>query len=304
MAEEIDLMKIVLEIDEQLIQKGVEPFQRPFHACLAIAERLVPRSAVPMDDPLFQSINQIYSELYRPTDLYMPPMYVGAFMFRDVFFPLRIPVAYGSPAINPVDFLIDVPEIQRRWLFTDREVGLTFFDQVMDVMDFVYGLDDLEKGDKLPSETIEYWYLAKQQLEAAAATLLGSFNKYAVIQNCCIGTELVLKGALIARGIDAKTLKYKPYGHNFENLVNKTFELLPNVNQEILLHTVKQLPDYINSRYEAEDFSRLDLGRFFMHTQFASGEILRQFSDRDFRADFTTAPDEEWDLTLRTFPRK
>jgi len=304
MAEEIDLMKIVLEIDEQLIQKGVEPFQRPFLACLAIAERLVPHSAIPLDDPLFQGVNQIYRELYRPTDLHMPPMYIGAFMFRDVFFPLRVPVAYGSPVINPVDFLVDVSELQKRWLFSDREAGLTFFDQVIDVTDFVYALDDLEKGGALPVETIEYWYLAKQQLEAAAATLLGSFNKYAVTQNCCIGTELLLKGALIAKGIEAKALKYKPYGHNFENLVNKTFELLPAIDQARLLQIVKQLPDYVNSRYEAKDISRLDLGRFLMNTQFASGEILRQFSDRNCRAGFTTAPDDEWDLTLRTLPKK
>jgi len=135
-AKEIDLMKLVLEVDEQLIQMGAEPFQRPQHAYLIITERLKPgSSAFLQDDPLFHAVNQIYSELYRPADLYMPPMHVGAFMFRDVFFPLRIPLIFGSPAINPVDFLTDVPEIQKQWLFNDRQVGLTFFDQVIDVMD-------------------------------------------------------------------------------------------------------------------------------------------------------------------------
>ena len=110
MAKEIDLMKLVLEVDEQLIQMGAEPFQRPQHAYLIITERLKPgSSAFLQDDPLFHAVNQIYKELYRPTDLYIPAIHVGAFMFRDVFFPLRIPLIFGCPAINPVDFLTDVP---------------------------------------------------------------------------------------------------------------------------------------------------------------------------------------------------
>lgn len=306
-AKEIDLMKLVLEVDEQLIQMEAEPFQRPQHAYLIIAQRLKPGSSATFEyDPLFKVVHQIYSELYRPVDLCMPPMHVGAFMFRDVFFPLRIPLIFGSPAINPVDFLADVPEIQKQWLFNDRQVGLTFFDQVIDVMDFVYGLDDLEKIDQLPEKTVEWWYLAKQQLEAAAATVLGSFNKYAVIQNCCIATELLLKGALLAKGIDEKTLasKKQGYGHNLENLVNKTALHLPNIDQETLLFAVRQLPDYVESRYEAKQFSRLALGNFLMNAQFISGEVLRQFSDRDFRSDFCRTPDKEWNVTHRTFPQK
>lgn len=302
--EEINLTKLVLEVDNELIQQGVEPFQRPFHACRMIAERL--NAILPHDDPLFQAVDQIYSELYRPADLLMPPMHVGAFMFRDVFFPLRIPVIFGSPAINPVDFLVDVPEIQKRWLFTEQQSGLAFFDQVIDLMDFVYGFDDLEKIGQLPDKTVEWWYLAKQQLEAAAATVLGSFNKYAVIQNCCISTELLLKGALMAKGVDEKTLAKKEhgYGHNLESLVGKTAEKLPDFDRETVLLVVKQLPDYVESRYKAKDFSRLDLGSFLMNTQFIGGEILRQFSDRNFRSDFTATPDDTWDLSHRAFPQQ
>jgi hypothetical protein len=305
--EEIDLTKLVIEVDSQLIQEGAEPFQRPLAAYMRIVQRLQPGSISTLQsDPLFNAITHIYSELYRSSDLHMLPMHIGAFMFRDVFFPLRIPVIFGSPAINPVDFLVDVPEIQKRWLFTEQQSGLAFFDQVIDLMDFVYGLNDLEKIGHLPDKTVEWWYLAKQQLEAAAATVLGSFNKYAVIQNCCISTELLLKGALMAKGVDEKTLASKKhgYGHNLENLVDKIAEKLPDFDQETVLLVVKQLPDYVESRYEAKDFSRLDLGSFLMNTQFIGGEILRQFSDRNFRSDFTATPDDTWNLTHRAFPQQ
>lgn len=307
MINEIDLTKLVIEVDDELIQKGIEPFQRPLHTYLIIAQRLKPGSSVILEhDPLFNAVNQIYKELYRSTDLEMPPIHIGTFMFRDIFFSIRIPVSFGSPAINPVDFLIDVPNTQKRWLFNDQQTALTFLDQVIDLIDFTYGLDDLKNTGNLPSKTVEWWDLAKQHLEAAAAILLGSFNKYAVIQNCCLSTELLLKGSLMAKGVDEKTLadSKKGYGHDLKNLVNKTADCLPNLNRETLLFVVQQLPHYVQSRYEAQNFSRLDLGRFMMNTQFISGEILRQFSNRNCRKDFTAMPNRNWDLTYRTFPKK
>ena len=317
MTEKIDLTKLVIEVDDELIQKGFYPFQRPQATYLIIAQRLNPGSSVILEhDPLFNAVNQIYKELYRLTDLVMPPIHIGTFMFRDVFFPIRIPVILSSLAINPVDFLIDVPNTQKRWLFNDQQTALTFLDQVIDLIDFTYGLDDLQKTGKLPSKTVEWWDLAKQHLEAAAAILLGSFNKYAVIQNCCIATELLLKGALITFGFDEKTLanqkpkneknknKKEDYGHNLTNLVNTTADYLPNLNRETLLIVVDKLPHYVKTRYEAQNFSRLDLGEFMMNTQFISGEILRQFSNRNCREDFTAIPNRNWDLTYRTFPKK
>jgi len=304
--EKNELLKLVIEVDDELIQEGAEPWQRPIWTYMKIAQRLHPGSSTTLEnDPLFNAVNQIYSELYRSSDLHKPPMHIGAFMFRDVFFPIRIPLIVGTPAIKPVDF-IDVPERQKEWLFNDQQSGFAFFDQVIDILDFVYGIDDINKTSKLPSKTVEWWFLAKQQLEAAAATVLGSFNKYAVIQNCCISTELLLKGALMAKGINEETLKSKKqgYGHNLENLVDKTAQQLPNLDQKTVLFAVKQLPDYVESRYEAKDFSRLALGSFLMNTQFIGGEIIRQFSDRNFRKDFNATPDDPWILTHRTFPKQ
>lgn len=305
MENEIDLTKLVIEIDDELIEEQTEPFQRPFNAYIRIARRLQPnRQCAIQSDPLFKAVINIYEQLYRQKDMSMPPMHVGAFMFRDIFFPLRIPLILGQPAINPVDFLVDISEIQKHWLFSDRQAGLTFFDQAIDLMDFVYGLDDLKDGD-LPSKTKDWWQLAKQQLEAAAATLLGSFNKHSVIQNCCMATELLLKGALFANEVTEKVLANKNlgYGHNLHNLVIKSAEHLENFDYEVASFAVKQLPDYVESRYGTKNFSRVDLGNFLMISQFIGGEILRQFSDRNFRIDFLTEPNNEWDLSKRTFPK-
>ncbi|MGZ8163468.1 MAG: hypothetical protein ACXW0T_10315 [Methylobacter sp.] len=108
MTEEIDLRELVIDVDDELIKEGKEPFQRPLIAYMKIAQRLQPGSSIIFNDnPLLNAVNQIYRELYRLTDLYMPhmpPMHIGAFMFRDVFFPLRIPLIFGPPPLTQSNF--------------------------------------------------------------------------------------------------------------------------------------------------------------------------------------------------------
>lgn len=301
MINDIDLIKLVIEVDDELIAEGIKPFQRPFHANIKIGKRLQLGCRDILNDSLSIKVRKIYEELSRSTDLHMPSMHIGVFMFRDVFFSVRIPPASGSPIIEPIKFLDDITEKQLEWLFANSESSSKFFDQAIDLMDFVYGLSDVLGEKNLPDKTLIWWHKAKQQLEAAATTLLDANDKDAVIQNCCIATELLLKGALMAKveGITEEDLASKKYGHNLKNLVNKTAEQLPTFDKETVLFAVNQLPAYVKSRYEAEKFSRLELGDFVMNTQFISGEVLRQFSERNMRVNLIGADN----LSKRIFPK-
>lgn len=311
---DMDLLKLALQIDTQLIEKGVPPHDRPLQAGITIAESL--GASVILGSEFFAKIDAIYKKLYRHSDLVIPPMHIGAFMFRDVFFPLRIPVIYGVRAINPVDRLLDATDFQKKWLFDDKETGLSLFDQVIDLMDFIYGLDDFEKVSS-SKRTKELWFLARRQLEAGAAAILGSFDVYSVIQNSCIATELLLKGALSEKtGMTDNQLRDK-YGHKIKNLSLEVASILSEADGERLLSVVQKLPNYTHSRYydiqdpkspyyDVKAFSRQKVGELLMNTQFIAGEILRQFSDRDTRSRLTAnaGSNPDWNFTQRVFPSK
>lgn len=309
-----DLFQLLLEIDTQLIEKDVSPHARPLQACIAIAEQL--GMSFNLGDEFSRRVDAIYKNLYRPSDLELPPMHVGAFMFRDVFFPLRIPVIYGTPAINPVELLLDMTDFQKRWLFNDKVTGLTFFDQLIDLMDFAYGLDDFEKSSS-SERTKELWLLAKRQLEAGAAAVLGSFDVYAVIQNSCIATELFLKGALSKEtGMTDEQFRNE-YGHGIKKLVPAISSILTKIDGERLLSVVEKLPSYTDSRYfdiqnpnsrryDVRGFSRRKVGELLMNTQYVAGEVLRQFSKRNTRSMLiaNTGGNPDWNFAHRVFPSK
>jgi len=298
---ELDLNALVMEIDAVLIQEGVEPFQRPLHACTRIADKLgITFSIGAEDDEFVEAVHFIYNSLYRPADLYMPPIHIGTVMFRDIFLPLKIPVVYGTAAVDPIKSLDGVSENTIKWIFQSDETAYTFIDQWIDLFDFVYGLDDNSKLGNHPDRAIEFWQLAKQQLEGAAATLLGSIDKYTVIQNSIIAMELLLKGALLASGDTEASVKR--YSHKMNDLVAKACELMPNADHDRIKLVVSRTPPLVERRYQAKDYKRIEIGQVMMDTQFIAGEVLRQFSDRDIRSSLNVTFSNRRDYSQRQYP--
>jgi hypothetical protein len=284
-----ELSERILALDNELINQGFEPWQRQIHIESKLSQELqisyiVSESYEPHHVKL---IKHHFATYYRKEDLYMPPLHVGAFLFRDLFFPIRIPIIWGSPVIDLRKFLCQATESQMKLVFGERISTLTFCDQAFDLLDFVYGLDDLAKQDLINLRTIEWWHLAKQQLEAAAATTLGSFTKHAIVQNCCVSAELLLKGALLQEGVGEDRLSNtsKGYGHNLENIARKVCGIRHEIDSRLVFAIVSQMPRYVESRYNDMGLTRIQLGQLLMNTQFLAGEILRCYSERNFRLD-------------------
>ena len=297
----IDLQALVMEVDAVLIEEGVEPFQRPLQACARIADKLgISFTIGDKKDEFVEAIHFVYESLYRHDDLYMPPMHIGTVMFRDIFLPLKIPVIYGQVGVDPIKSLPGVPENTIKWIFHSHDTAATFTDQWIDLFDFVYGLDDEAKLKNHPVQAIEFWQLAKQQLEGAAATLLGSIDKYTVIQNSIIAMELLLKGVLLAQGESEASLK--KYGHKMGELVEKACELMPDADHDRLRLVVDRTPQLVERRYQAKDYKRTEIGQIMMDTQFVAGEVMRQFSDRNMRSGLTVESSEGRDYQERFYP--
>jgi hypothetical protein len=230
----------------------------------------------------------------------MPPMHIGTVMFRDIFLPLKIPVVHGQVEVDPIKFLRGVPENTIKWIFRSDDTASTFVDQWIDLFDYVYGLDDVSKLQIHAAQAIEFWQLAKQQLEGAAATLLGSIDKYTVIQNSIIAMELLLKGVLLVRGEPEANLK--KHGHKMGSLVDRACELMPDADHDRLKLVINRTPPLVERRYQAKDYKRTELGQIMMDAQFVAGEVLRQFSDRDMRSGLTVKAAEGRDHKERFYP--
>lgn len=308
-----NIVDIVLKVDNNLIEQGIEPHKRIFHAEIEVLKIIAPNSCVPLGDTsLSKIIQEIYHEIYGSRNLVGPPMHVGALMFKDIFFRLVIPIPLGYQVSVSADDLVKynlvegITENQKKAFFSNEMEYSRLNDQFIDLADFIYGLDDVSGIGTINKTTLEFWKLAKQQLEAAAAIASGSFDKNAIFQNCFFAIELLMKGALVEKDTGLRQLTRmdldeklkKKYGHNLVKVANKLAILLPNLNSNLLLPIVETYPKLEERRYNAKEHTRFEIGHFLMNAQFIGGEILRQFSTRNIRAGEQGASG----LSTRVFP--
>lgn len=297
--------ELILRIDSELIDKGVLSHQRPLKACQEISDKLgIPFSITAMGNSiLVDKVHEIYGQLYRSEDLIIPPVHVGCCLFRDLLLEIRIPCIYGTAAINPISFLNSNTVKLQSWLFSEGESAGIFYDQCIDLFDFSYGLDDLSNEDNINAKSLEYWLLAKSQLEGVAATATVSFDKYTVIQNCLYSVELLFKGGLFQSGYSEEEIR--SFQHNLPKLSKEVSKILPKINSKLLQSVCDNFPSVIKTRYESQKYTRIQVGRILMSAQFIAGEVLRQYSKRDLRADLMRSSNSSTDFQLKTrvFPQ-
>ena len=278
-----ELQKRVIDHDSALIGQGRPPHQRALAVSMAIARELGITWTLGGrgSDPVTDAVHAIYRQIYRTRDLALPPIHVGAFMFRDVFFRIWVPVGYGKCRLDPFQLIDDMSDIQKRWMASEpNEVG-RFHDQFVDLFDFGYGLDDFSKVRSDATEALNLLSLSRAHLEAAANACVGSIDPYAIAQNSLIAVELILKGALRAAGYGEKELK--DIGHNMATLSAAFLTAHPQADGARVERVCVSLPRLVTHRYERLALTRQEVGHIVMKSQYIAGEVMRQLSDRDIR---------------------
>lgn len=284
---EQSLLSTVLAIDEEGFQAGRSPAQRAFDTVLKSVERLHPGRVIIMSgaasDRDADEINNLVKKLYRPDDIGMGGMHVGAFMFRDIFARVDVPFAYGEVAFNPLD-LTDLTATQKDWLRSRPEDFESLCDQFIDLFDFGYGLDELGSARTIPEPATTMMGLAAFQLQAAASTLLTAFDRRGAVQAALLAVELALKSGLITNGLSTEELRDpKKFGHHHAKLAEALATFEPKFDRARSLATIDRFPAFVPNRYSPDQPTRVEAGHIVMGAQYIAAEVMRQLGDRDLR---------------------
>ncbi|MGC1784850.1 MAG: hypothetical protein WA708_20210 [Acidobacteriaceae bacterium] len=281
---EATLLQMVLEADEDGLQAGEVPKGRALKNLLRVVNRIRPKAGTILTGPeapwFVRNTNSLIGQLYRPSDIGMGSLHVGAIMFRDIFARIDIPIGWGKLSLDPLG-QSDLNLVQKRWLRSRPEDFAAFCDQFLDLFDFAYGLTDLDSMN-LPQEAKNYANLSHFQLEAAAATVTGGCDLRGAIQSSLLGTELVLKAAILALGYPEKELKGS-FGHDFAKMLNHLKLKSFLIDQAKILKIVQSFPQLVTNRYSKDQPTRLATGHILMGVQYIASEIMRQLSGRDVR---------------------
>lgn len=253
------VLQLVLEADEDGLQNGEEPKGRAMKSVLRIAHRIRPQGGTiligPEAPPFMRRVHDLIGSLYRPADIGMGSLHVGAIMFRDIFARIDIPIAWGSLSLDPLR-QSDLTPAQQRWLCSRPMDYAIFYDQFLDLTDFAYGLDDLKNMQSIPEVTKTYLNLAHFQLEAAAATVTAQCDLRGAIQSSLLAAELSLKAAILTRGIPEEKLR-RSFGHDYKKMIDYLRVQESSIDHKRVLRVVEKFPIFVTNRYSKDQPTRV-----------------------------------------------
>jgi hypothetical protein len=280
-----ELFILIVKADKIGFDKGEDPKARSLRTVERVMDHLGHRKYISGGanvHPLVPRIQNIINELYRPNDIGIGAVQLGAFMFRDVFARVIVPIIFGRPQIDLLQ-LIDLNSMQKRMLSADPMQLQSYCDQFADLYDFAYGRDDIDKMGWTNLECRNFMGLAHFQLQASAAIITGAFDFRGAVQSALVGTELILKAGLLASGVDKKRLRI--LGHDLQSLANELVHHKTSFDLHRVQHSISRFPQYVPNRYSAQQPTRREIGHIIMSAQYIASEVVRQFSSRNFRID-------------------
>jgi hypothetical protein len=283
--EEAPLLPYILAADEEGFKAGETPYQRAFKNIMRTMDKIHPGmkyiiagNHVPREVGL---INSITNKLYRPDDIGVGGLHMGVIMFRDVFLKLSVPISYGAVSLNPLDML-DLSETQLDWLASRPADMSLVIDQFIDLVDFGHGMTELGQHRAIGDDCRTFLGLAHFQLQAAAATLTGAYDRRGAVQSALLAAELALKGGLAANGITTAILKDQ-YGHHLKKLTETLAGFEAGLDRERILAVIDKYPQYVPNRCNVEQPMRVEVGHIAMGAQFIAADVMRQLTQRDLR---------------------
>jgi hypothetical protein len=283
----------LLKLDLKYANEGVHLHQRPFRAAMELLG-----SAFVMGvggNPEVKRITDAYESTFPWANASWPGAGIGLTVSMDRVRKVTLPVILGTCLVETwQDLGFKSADEWWKWCREDYDIGSQSSFALADMIDFSYGLDEIEQGK---TEALTLWRMAQSNLGDLANTLPTTSSVDTITQPICMVAELSLKGPLVWNGIDAKSLKGKD-GHNLKLLAQRVATALPHRDDPLVEEVVTRLPPYIESRYKPTGLKRLAIVQLAIGVQFIAASTLRRVTNRDFAADMQSGG---WPATPRSF---
>lgn len=208
-------------------------------------------------------------------------LFTGSYFFDAYFWPVSVPVFWGSLKLNALEALETMPDPVRQELQEDRDELWNYVLYWADCADYGCGFDDIRRFKTLGSKTWMLLNNGDRELRAAIALLNSPRPNPKAILTARMGTEIFLKAFLVEKG-NATERQLKKLGHDIIGLTDAANVLCQLKEFEIIKSLAHLFPP-LDDRYSGleKDFRSVSNGLCLC--QLTAATVIRQFCDRDIR---------------------
>ncbi len=210
------------------------------------------------------------------------PVYTGLYYYDSCFWPIFIPVFYGTVQFNTRDFLKTMPESIVTRLWSDRGKLLECVSVCADCFDYAFGLDYIQENSIAGKFAEELLSSGDQQLRATVTLLLESSPNSKSMESARMSTEMFLKALTAAKaGLTEREAK-DSIGHDLKKALNACLAVDVNSELKAILPYLNVFPG-IQDRYKGTAKTPKELWRAYAIAQSAGTTVVRSLSGFDVR---------------------
>lgn len=253
--------------------------RRPFQACSDYSREF--HCAFSFHSPLATSIFEWFRSHSEPEAHMMGSLHTGAFYFDAYFWPVNIPIGFGTFALNMLECLATMPENLKAELKQSKQDIWRLAVYWADCCDYGYGFDDLEKNSKLSPRAMTFLLNANRELIGATSQLTTPRPNPKAILACRMACEIFLKTALIQERNPSEQ-ELKKLGHQINSLANACHESTGLTAFKDIALAAKVFPD-VSERYDGRDRPLSVVWNALAVAQFTAATVARLYTNRNMR---------------------
>lgn|GEM_PF-986577 len=267
-------------INQGFSKNDIPHKQRPWLACCEWSKYT--GISIPMNGEIAKRIFAWFDKNTKVGSQMIGSMYTGGFYYDACFWPIYIPIIYGTVKINPRDSFKTMPETILARLWCDREKLHEYIAVWSDCCDYAFGLDEILKSSTLVEFAQNLLKSGNQQLNATISLLLEQTPNPKAMETARMSTEMFLKAYLVTNvGLTENDAKDK-FGHNLEKTLKACLTVDPKSELHIVEHNLQVFPN-IGDRYKGTDKSPKELWIAYGIAQSVGTTVVRSVSGRDVR---------------------
>ncbi len=261
--------------------EGLPHKTRPFRALSDYTAEN--KCSLTFDHPIAKAMFEWFYAHSPPGAHHVGSIYEGVYYYDATFWPVSVPIIFGTVSVNALDCLITMPEQIKQQLSMSPGDASSYAEHWINCMDYGYGHSDIEQMRELKPKTMSLLAAADGEIRGAASQLLEQRPNLKAKLNLRMAVEIFLK-ALLVEKLDLAEKDLKAISHNLSDAAKTCAEATEIDDFATIQSRVSIFPS-ISSRYEAPDWPASAVWEAAALAQFTAAAVARCLGGRNLRRD-------------------
>lgn len=257
--------------------EGIPHKSRPFKAWRDFSLEF--QSSFTMDHPTIKAIFHWFYENSPPRAHEIGSIYTGIYLYDTVFWPIYVPIIFGTVNINAIDCMETMPAQIKKNLISSQQNQKDYLLHWANCIDYGYDQSDLESVSCLKPRTRIFLGAAHAELIGANSQLLEARPNVKAILGLRMATEIFLKAVLVQE-LDFSDDKLRKISHKLEDAAYKCAEVTKTDVFNKIAESVFLYPS-VSARYDDTKWPIDKVWQAAALTQLTGASVTRFYSERN-----------------------